>query len=532
MKIIAWNSNLLWKITILIMVGLCINTAVALDGSGTEQDPWRIQSLEDFNEFAADANYWDDYTRLETDVNLAGKVYSTAVIAPDTNNSTWYFIGTPFTGTLNGNNYTIHNLTIDTTGTNNNYYIGLFGQLLSSTVVSNLRLQNVNITGGTDSTYVGGLCGANGDCDLGIIAGGTISNCYFNGSVTCGNSSFSVGGLVGLNCWGTIQNCETTGSVSGNDYSGGMVGWNFYGTISNCYSNGHVAGIDSSYAVGGLVGCSESGSISNCRSDGYVTGGDNSYAVGGLVGEQEDGDINNCYATGSVNAYDALGNLVGRNCNGNISNCYSAGMITGKSYTIGGLIGYNYFGTISSCHAADSVIGGDNSARLGGLAGWNEGTINNCYAAGTVTGGISSSHLGGLVGRNGRTITNCYAAGTLSSGTDSSNLAGLCGFQWGYYAQMSNCFWDTESTGMSVGYNLSSEEPGTIENVFGKTTVDMKKKGTFTDADWDFINVWNIGENQTYPYLRVYLSSDINKDGIVNFLDVAITANKWMEGVE
>jgi hypothetical protein len=97
---------------------------------------------------------------------------------------------------------------------------------------------------------------------------------------------------------------------------------------------------------------------------------------------------------------------------------------------------------------------------------------------------------------------------------------------------MSNCFWDTESTGMSVGYNLSSEEPGTIENVFGKTTVDMKKKSTFTDADWDFINVWNIGENQTYPYLRVYLSSDINHDGIVNFLDVAITANQWMEGVE
>jgi len=43
-------------------------------------------------------------------------------------------------------------------------------------------------------------------------------------------------------------------------------------------------------------------------------------------------------------------------------------------------------------------------------------------------------------------------------------------------------------------------------------------------------NIWNIGENQTYPYLRTYLSSDINKDGIVNFLDLSITANQWMEG--
>jgi hypothetical protein len=508
------------------MVSFVVNTAAALDGSGTQEDPWRIKSLDDFNDFAADANYWAGFTRLETDVNLSGKSYSTAVIAPDTNNTTWYFIGTPFTGIFNGNNHTIHNLTIDTTGTNNNYYIGLFGQLRSSAVVSNLRLQNANITGGTDTDYLGGLCGANGDCDL-RYDGGTINNCDFNGFVTSGNSSYFVGGLVGLNYLGAIQNCYTTGSVSSHRYSGGMVGWNFYGTISNCYTNSYVDGGYGSDAVGGLVGCSESSTISNCRSNGYITGG----SVGGLVGEQIDGDINNCYASGSVNANEVVGNLVGRNSNGSISNCYSAGTVTGK-YTIGGLVGYNYFGTISSCHAADSVIGGDNSARLGGLAGWNEGTTKNCYATGTVTGGISSSHLGGLVGRNGRIITNCYAAGTLSSGTDSSNLAGLCGFQWGYYAQMSNCFWDTESTGMSVGYNLSSEEPGTIENVFGKTTAEMKKKSTFTDSDWDFINVWNIGENQTYPYLRTYLPSDINKDGIVNFLDVAITANQWMEGVE
>ena len=56
-------------------------TALALDGSGTEGDPWLIQSLEDFNDFAADANYWAGFTRLETDVNLAGMVYERAVIA-------------------------------------------------------------------------------------------------------------------------------------------------------------------------------------------------------------------------------------------------------------------------------------------------------------------------------------------------------------------------------------------------------------------------------------------------------------------
>jgi hypothetical protein len=93
-----------------------------------------------------------------------------------------------------------------------------------------------------------------------------------------------------------------------------------------------------------------------------------------------------------------------------------------------------------------------------------------------------------------------------------------------------NSFWDidTQTHGIteSIGYN----EMGLVFNVAGLTTSQLHQQSTFTD--WDFINVWNMGENQTYPYLRVYLPSDINKDGIVNFLDVAITANQWMEGVE
>ena len=84
----------MWRIAVvLVIVGLCVNTAAALDGSGTQEDPWRIESLADFNEFTADANYWDDWTRLETDVNLAGRTYTTAVIAPDTDNTDWHFIG-------------------------------------------------------------------------------------------------------------------------------------------------------------------------------------------------------------------------------------------------------------------------------------------------------------------------------------------------------------------------------------------------------------------------------------------------------
>ena len=89
----------------------------SLSGSGTESDPYLIQSLADFDEFAGDPNYWDDHISLEVDIDLAGRTYTTAVIAPDTDNENdnWYFDSTPFTGVFAGNGHVINNLTIDMT---------------------------------------------------------------------------------------------------------------------------------------------------------------------------------------------------------------------------------------------------------------------------------------------------------------------------------------------------------------------------------------------------------------------------------
>ena len=96
-------------VVVLVIVGLCVNTAAALDGSGTQQAPWRIESLADFDEFADDPNYWAGYTRLETDVNLAGRTYTTAVIALDKSRSDG-FQGTPFTGVFEGDGHKIAGL--------------------------------------------------------------------------------------------------------------------------------------------------------------------------------------------------------------------------------------------------------------------------------------------------------------------------------------------------------------------------------------------------------------------------------------
>ena len=135
-------------LSMIVMVFFSANI-FALDGSGTGSDPYLIQSLADFNEFAADPNYWDDCTRLDTDIDLTGQSYTTAVIAPDTiNDINIGYQGTFFTGVFDGNGHTISNLTIDTAGATNDY-LGLFGNLDGySAEIKNIGIEDCNIVGG------------------------------------------------------------------------------------------------------------------------------------------------------------------------------------------------------------------------------------------------------------------------------------------------------------------------------------------------------------------------------------------------
>ena len=259
--------------------------------------------------------------------------------------------------------------------------------------------------------------------------------------------------------------------------------------------------------------------------------------VGALIG-QFNARIDNCYIQGgSVLGREGVGGLAGKG-GGVVVNCYT---ITSVMCTdiespgrVGGLVGSNH-AELRSCYSNCVVEGG---AHVGGLAGDNTSQIRNCYATGIVTGynyatgGLVGTHggisagmyncystavvegnmlVGGLVGENYKTIANCYAAGS-TQGT--KWIGGLVGD--GTTNLTTDCFWDIETTGQgsSVG--------GT-----GKTTAEMQTESTFTDAGWDFINVWNIGENQTYPYFRTHLRGDINKDKTVNFLDLCIIAQQW-----
>jgi hypothetical protein len=209
-----------------------------------------------------------------------------------------------FTGSFDGQNHTISNLSINRLDDN---YVGLFGATVAGGEVKNVGVINVNITGEEE---VGGLVGENQ---------GTVSNSYSTGNVT--GELYYVGGLVGTN----------------------------YGTVSNSYSTGNVTGEQN---VGGLVGSNNNGNISNSYSTGNVSG--ESKFVGGLVGSNSDGNISNSYATGSVSGDNYVGGLVGRNY-GTVSNSYATGSVSGVNY-VGGLVGSNY-GTVSNSYwNSDSTI--------------------------------------------------------------------------------------------------------------------------------------------------------------------------------
>ncbi|NIT60825.1 MAG: hypothetical protein GWN00_32845, partial [Aliifodinibius sp.] len=440
-------------------------SAMTLDGSGTEEDPWLIKSLEDFNEFAADANYWAGFTRLETDVNLAGRVYTTAVIAWDVNNTESLFQGTTFTGVFDGNNHTISNFSYTLTVTD---YIGLFGYVYGENAeIRNLGVIDPNVDAGTGE-YVSAL--------VGWLHDGKITDCYVEGGSVKGYCY--VGGMVGVvgYLWGdsdigTVTNCYSYCTVSGYSWIGGLVGINC-GTITNCNSNSGISGF---HGIGGLIGCNYSGTISICYSTGSVAG---DHRVGGLVGGNG-GTITNSFARGGVSANEEVGGFVGYNG--------SLGTIPPPSLPMN-----RTKGQVSDISFAESTYTFQANNDVPIMSGYESLGEQDFYSA---------------------TITNCYSTGTVEGLYEDG---GLVAFGYASADRIINSYWDTETSGIDYS-----------DGGIGLPTSQLKQQSTFTN--WDFINVWNIGENQTYPYLRVYLPSDINKDGIVNFLDLSITANQWMQ---
>ena len=227
-----------------LLVGIFLNfsllftTPVALadgfsgSGAGTSNNPFIITSCLQLQEM--NNNLSASY-KLNSDIDCSATSTwnSGAGFLPIENTD---YPPSPFTGNFDGNGRKITGLFIHRPGT---LYTGLFGKIASGSIVKNVGLENVNITGGSSTS----------------------------------------GGLAGMNI-GIISNSYSTGNVSGDYYVGGLSGMNG-GTISNSYSMVNVLSVISGSSVGGLVGANNAGTISKSYSTGSVSG----TTVGGLVGD-------------------------------------------------------------------------------------------------------------------------------------------------------------------------------------------------------------------------------------------------------
>jgi len=456
-------------LAIVVLLAAGASAAGYSGGDGSTGNPYKIATPEDMNEIGANLADWDKHFIVIADIDLA-----------DYTGTQFNIIGnsaTKFTSVFDGNDHTISNFTYTTTDTD---FIALFGCVRGpNAIIKDLTLIDPNVNAAGSSCFVGPL--------VGYLSSGTISGCGVEAGSVSGDAW--VGGLVGQQVGGTISDCYATGEVSGRNLTGGLVGLNRQGTtISDCYATGKVSG---EWHTGGLVGVNMD-TILNCYATGEVFG--RIYDTGGLVGDNR-GVILHSHATGKVIGEVDTGGLAGDNfCF--ISHCYATGSVEAGDWRhTGGLVG-------------------DNVDYEDALPGYVKGTILNCYATGAVSGGSA----GGLVGGNRclSVIKNCYATGKVS-GRD-YDTGGLIGYDANDIIATA-CFWDIESTGQS------SSDGGE-----GKTTAQMQTESTFTDDGWDFIEIWNIGENQTYPFLRTCPAGDLNHNGRVDMPDFAIFASHWLEG--
>ncbi len=220
--------------------GTSVSTSFS-GGDGSVNNPYLISS-------GADLAYLDEYVSTGNLYNATSKTYNYKYFKLtgniDLNGhsitigdcSTGWVSTTLFHGEFDGQGYSILNLKIeDSTAANSE---GLFPLIYSATI------KNLTVTGSVSGSAknIGGIVGNNHR--------GTLDNCTSYVNVTSNGGNYA-GGLVGFynysssyvadNQVGAIKNCVNYGSVSGAKYSGGIAG-SASGIITNCTNNGDVAG--------------------------------------------------------------------------------------------------------------------------------------------------------------------------------------------------------------------------------------------------------------------------------------------------
>ncbi|WP_343210757.1 GLUG motif-containing protein [Anaerolentibacter hominis] len=422
---------------------------------------FRLQVLGDEVRLIENLEDWETYLGAKADsatmgghykLNFPGGACDFAGLNPDRDTSL------PFTGSLDGNNQKIENLSLP-----------LFEKCIDSDI-KDLSLSG-NIIETKENQHLGMLCRE-------LIGNEkySIVNCHAVGSVInsfCKPGTYYTGGLIGY-----VHASDLNGSRNNQ--------------ITDCTVKGKVSGAKlpekSSYilSTGGLIGTVEDNAeISNCRTYVEVTGyGDQ---IGGLIGRAGEGsDVNTPQST--------------------IYGCSASGSVTcGDGYGgsgIGGLIGYSRR-SITQCYANCKVTGGYNNT--GGLIGEALASISDSYATGYVAG---RNYVGGLVGSlAGNTasvaLERCYSSAIVADNGKSGAFIGTADTALQTKDQIKDCYYDKQMAGVPKDI---SNRTGEVEIAAGMLTTAMTGKSF---GNFNVENRWTI-QNGMYPVLTAFPAADLD----------------------
>lgn len=282
-----------------------------------------------------------------------------------------------------------------------------------------------------------------------------IKNLSISGTII---SKGPAAGFAANGCNGEISNCVNYANITGTSMAGGFIGWDSAksSTVSNCVNYGEITYIPTAISyggAGGIFGWTPSGTIDNCINYGKVNEG------GGFVGCSGGTTITNCTNYGEA----------------------TAGMI---SWVRTGL------NTILNCSNYGNCVSGLVSGFSG--AAWNDNSlhlvIKNSYNVGTVSeAGILGSQ-GNLCEKTVLDIDNCYNAG--NSGY--AIVKSITDDQTRVTSNITNTYYE-ESKSTNVGVEMEGIKPEII-----KGNPDFVKKlneNVGTNEGW---KRWKMGDNG-YP---------------------------------
>ena len=381
----------------------------------------------------------------------------------------------PFTGTFDGDIYTITISNFSDEALRGAGGLGIFAATGTGAVIQNLTVKfEAPINTGT-ANYAGGVAGyATGTTFSNITVAADVSAAYTDTDYT----DFDLGGVAGYTVSSTFTGISVSGTItassasdytysSGNDFSvGGVVGYAYSGSISGSTSGAAITANSPTIPsfAGGIVGRgTNSLAIEDCEGSGAISsnGRNNNTSGGGIAGYITQTTVTDSYTTagnitvtgqsgsGEYDVYQVFGGgLVGYAGSASaIQHCYATGQtVTTQNAAYpyaGGLVGYNYGAlrypnppdngsAILRSYSTNTVIANatDNGIPYaGGLAGYNSAAgslIQDCYAWGDVSATTAGTDAwaGGVAGAEaaGATLERTYATGNITATAGSGAL--------------------------------------------------------------------------------------------------------------